>query len=194
MKVFFFFLIQTLRGSRFPGPPLRSGDRSLVFQRALSPYRSHRRFSSPSACHTIWHQAQALCYVSNCFSKKSLQNTGCLNQQVSLENAPRHKTRRHPQMLTDFFPTALLSFPKASWFATKVAEEYLKGAVLISDGEKVQNTRNLASEMEQLTGPKKGSWNRRGMLGSRSEVVFVLPPPLNDRSGSGRPQGLVFCR
>lgn len=40
-------------------------------------------------------------------------------------------------MVTDSFPTALLSFPKASWFVTKVAEEYLKGAVLISDGEKV---------------------------------------------------------
>lgn len=68
-------------------------------------------------------------------------------------------------MLTDFFPTALLSFPKASWFATKVPEEYLKGAILISDGEKVQNTRNLASEMEQLT-----DRTEKGFLESERDV------------------------
>lgn len=98
-------------------------------------------------------------------------------------------------MVTDFFPTALLSFPKANWFVTKVAEEYLKGAVLISDGENVQNTHNLAREMEQLTDrTKKGSWSRGGMLGSRSKIVFVIPPLLSDRNGSDRLQGMVFCR
>ena len=45
--LFFFFLIQTLRDSRFPGPPLCSGERSLVFQRALSRYCSHGWFLLP---------------------------------------------------------------------------------------------------------------------------------------------------
>ena len=49
--------------------------------------------------------------------------------------------------------------------------------------------------MEQRTDRiKKGSWSQGGMLGSRSKAVFVVPPPLSDRNGSSRLQGLLFCR